>query len=71
MPCYIVDCNCSCNSNGWLKPVFVDVNFDQTISLNSFKSAINKKTKALTFVHFKGYRDIFSIIKEAKKIILL
>ncbi len=50
------------------KPVFVDVNFDQTISLNSFKRSINKNTKALMIVHFKGILgDIFSIMKEARK----
>ncbi len=48
-------------------PVFVDVNIDQNVSPNEIKKAINKKTKAIMMVHFKGIIADYDSIKKIAK----
>jgi len=48
------------------RPVFVDVNLDQNISPKDILQAINKNTKAIMMVHFKGIiADYYNIKKIA------
>ncbi len=45
-------------------PVFVDVKVNQNIDPNEIKKAINKKTKAIMMVHFKGIIADYEKIKK-------